>query len=82
MRLHQPYMAISHDARISQVMMVPSWNLDERKCRTCGYLVAPQIAEVKHQWVAYEPPKTAAGIVAPTGQDIGQVLAMLNRRLG
>jgi hypothetical protein len=79
MRVHMPLVAMAHDARLSQVSIIPSWSLEERKCKVCGALNAPMILEIKSDWVAFEPPAEEQRIKPATAADLGGLRAIGGR---
>ena len=76
MRVHQPTVTMAHDWRVSQVGLIPSWSLDERKCRECGSMNAPMIMNIATDWVAFEPPQEDKR-VQPASMDDMKNLARL-----
>jgi hypothetical protein len=73
MRLHLPLVAMAHDSRLSQVSLVPSWSIDERKCRECGTINAPMVTKIQTEWIGYDDPNDQKLIQPATISDLARL---------
>jgi hypothetical protein len=66
MRLHKPHLVRGDGPLMSQVTLVPSWSVTERKCQSCGCLIFPVLAQEQMiGWMTAEQPAEAPRIVVP-----------------
>jgi hypothetical protein len=39
--IHEPSVVVKGEPNYSMALIVPSWSLDERRCKRCGLILAP-----------------------------------------
>jgi hypothetical protein len=85
MRVHKPVMVRADNGMMSQIALIPTWSLDERKCNACGAINAPVfVPQLSYAWMAFEAPKEVPGsrIIEPTGNDLAVLRNVPRRNVG
>lgn len=66
-RVHAPLMMMQVNPAFTQVLIIPSWSIDERICPFCKTMNAPMIGQPKIGWTALEKKST---IAKPSSEEI------------
>jgi hypothetical protein len=66
--VHAPILVPNNTPFISQLSLIPSWSVEERRCPECRAVNGPALMpEAKYTWVAFEVPEESR-IIVPSAQ--------------